>query len=68
MIILNSKHIRNIHHSLIAEMTGDVCKDDEKLQNELGGDLVVARTVIDYGQKDNNPVVSLGTGTLNIKN
>ena len=40
-------------------MTGDVCKDDEKLQDDLGGDVSVARTVIDYGQKDTNPVVSL---------
>ena len=39
----------------ITEVTGTT---DQMLEAELGTSLAVARTVIDYGQKDKNPVVS----------
>ena len=39
----------------ITEVTGTT---DQMLEAELGTSLAVARTVIDYGQKDKNPVVN----------
>ena len=39
----------------ITEVTGIT---DQMLEKELGPSVAVARTVIDYGQKDRNPVVS----------
>ena len=38
----------------ITEVTGIT---DQMLEKELGPSVAVARTVIDYGQKDRNPVV-----------
>ena len=40
----------------ITEVTGIT---DQMLEAQLGTSLAVARTKIDYGQKDKNPVVSL---------
>ena len=39
----------------ITEVTGTT---DQMLEEQLGASLAVARTKIDYGQKDKNPVVS----------
>jgi len=46
-------------YRLVAEMTGDVGKTDQELQEELGCNLAVGRTVIDYGQKEKNPVTAI---------
>ena len=31
---------------------------DKQIEMELGDNMAVARTVIDYGQKEKNPIVS----------
>ena len=43
---------------LVAEITGNLTKTDKQMEEVLGGNMAVARTVIDYGQKDKNPIVS----------
>ena len=49
----NRRHL----YSQIAEITGDLDKSDQQIEEELGSNLAVARTVIDYGQKNKNPMV-----------
>ena len=44
---------------LVAEMTEVTGMTDQMLEDQLGSSLAVARAKIDYGQKDQNPVVSL---------
>ena len=43
---------------LVAEITEVTGITDQMLEEQLGPSLAVARTKIDYGQKDKNPVVS----------
>ena len=43
----------------MAEITDVTGTTDQMLEEELGASLAVARTVIDYGHRENNPVVSV---------
>ena len=47
----------NLHSRLMAEITEVTRTTNKMLEEQLGPSLAVARTVIDYGQKDRNPVV-----------
>ena len=55
-IISHCLIVRHLY-SQIAEITGDLEKSDQQIEEELGSNLAVARTVIDYGQKNKNPMV-----------
>ena len=48
----------NLPCRLMAEITEVTGTTDLMLEEQLGSSLAVARTKIDYGQKDKNPVVS----------
>ena len=48
----------NLLSRLMAEITEVTGTTDQMLEEQLGASLAVARTKIDYGQKDKNPVVS----------
>ena len=51
---------------LIAEIDRVTGVSDSEIQEQLGVTMAVTRTVIDYGQKNENPVVGLNRINKNI--